>query len=166
MSLLAGFNHIATLTSDFDRLIGFYEEMFEVKAVYDARIPGGPRYRHAMLELTSTAALHAFEVPKENVEAAGNEIFRRGRVDHIALSVSDESVLEQVKKRLVASGASSGEIQRFGSVVTLYFEDPDGMGCEVACLAKGQSFADSADPAPGDAFWTRQGFDADPARPS
>ncbi len=56
MSLLRGFNHVATLTADLDRLITFYEEIFEVKAVFDSRMPAGPRYRHAMLELTPTCA--------------------------------------------------------------------------------------------------------------
>lgn len=156
MSLLEGFNHIATVTSDLDRLIAFYEETFEVSLVLDTRMPAGPRYRHAMLELTPTCALHAFEVPEENLVHVGNQMFKRGRVDHMALSVADETVLEEVAHRLKAAGASAGEIQRFGSVLSVYFEDPDGMACEVACLERGRTFAETAPPPPDSAFWRRQ----------
>ncbi len=54
-------------------------------------------------------------------------MFKRGRIDHLALSVADEAVLEEVRNRLLAVGATSAEIQSFGSVLSLYFEDPDGM---------------------------------------
>lgn len=155
MSLLDGFNHVATITANLDRLIQFYEDVFDVVAVYDAHMPGGPRYRHAMLELTPTCALHAFEVPENNIHQVGNEMFNRGRVDHIALSVADETVLQEVRTRLVAAGASNGTIQRFGSVISLYFEDPDGMGCEVACLEEGRGFAETGPPGPDDPFWER-----------
>ncbi len=160
MSLLQGFNHVATVTSDLDRLIAFYEEAFDVEVVLDTHMPAGPRYRHAMLEFTPTCALHAFEVPEENVRHAGNEMFKRGRVDHLAMSVSNETVLEEVRKRLVAAGASTGDIQRFGSVISLYFEDPDGMACEVACLEEGKGFAQTTPPPPDSPFWQRQGSDS------
>jgi catechol 2,3-dioxygenase-like lactoylglutathione lyase family enzyme len=35
MSLLQGFNHVATVTADLDRLIAFYEEAFDVEVVFD-----------------------------------------------------------------------------------------------------------------------------------
>ncbi len=49
MSLLQGFNHVATLTSDLDGLIAFYGKAFDVPVVLDTDMPAGPRYRHAML---------------------------------------------------------------------------------------------------------------------
>lgn len=55
---------------------------------------------------------------------------------------------------------STGDIQRFGSVISLYFEDPDGMACEVACLEEGKGFAQTSPPPPDSPFWQRQRSDS------
>lgn len=156
MALVDGFNHVAVMTKDMDRLSRFYREIFEAETVWDGETPLGGGTRHAFIELTPSTAIHAFELDEQRVDSMAGELLARGRVDHIALSVPDETVLEDVRTRLVEGGHSAGTITRFGAVISLYFEDPDGLPCEVCCLAQGsRGFADSAAPEPGDPFWSR-----------
>lgn len=156
MTLSVGFNHVAMVTKDIDRLSRFYSEVFEAETVWSGETPLRGGLPHAFIELNPTTAIHAFELPEEHVDGLRGELLARGRVDHFALSVPDESSLEKVRARLVEGGYSPGTITRFGSVVSLYFEDPDGLPCEVCTLAEGsRGFADCAPPEPGDPFWSR-----------
>lgn len=156
MSLVDGFNHVAVMTKDIDRLSRFYSDVFEAETVWDGETPLDGGTRHSFIELGPTTAIHAFELGDERVDAMEGRLLARGRVDHVALSVPDESVLEKVRTRLVEGGYSGGTITKFGSIISLYFEDPDGLPCEVCCLAEGsRGFADCAAPEPGDPFWSR-----------
>lgn len=161
MTLPIGFNHVAVLTKDLDRLSRFYSDVFEAQTVWSGETPLRGGLPHALIELNRTTAIHAFELPEEHVDGLSGELLARGRVDHFALSVPDESLLEKLQARLVEGGYSPGTVTRFGSVISLYFEDPDGLPCEVCCLAEGtRGFADMAAPEPGDPFWSRnQGQD-------
>jgi catechol-2,3-dioxygenase len=58
----------------------------------------------------------------------------RGPIDHYAIAVPSMEDLEVVRERLVAEGASSGEITDFGSALSVFFRDPDGAELEVCCL--------------------------------
>ncbi|MDP9068984.1 MAG: VOC family protein [Actinomycetota bacterium] len=161
MSLPIGFNHVAIVTKDLDRLGRFYSEVFEAETVWSGETPLRGGIPHAFIELNPTTAIHAFELPEEHVDGLGGELLARGRVDHFALSVPDGSLLEKLRARLVEGGYSPGTISRFGSVISLYFEDPDGMPCEVCCLAAGsRGFADCAAPEPSDPFWSRNDSDS------
>lgn len=156
MTITVGINHIAILTKDLERLSRFYREIFSAETVSRGNTPLRGGTRHAFIELNPTTAIHAFELPEEHIDGLGGDLLERGRVDHFALSVPDEAQLEKLRGRLVEGGYSPGTITRFGAVISLYFEDPDGLPCEVCCLAEGsQGFADSAAPEPGDPFWSR-----------
>ena len=62
----------------------------------------------------------------------------RGAIDHFALAVDGHAILEAASQRLVAAGAQEvGEVQRLGDELSVFFRDPDGMGCEVCCAADG-----------------------------
>lgn len=95
MALVDGFNHVAVLTKDIDRLARFYDEVFEAATVWDGETPLRGGTRHAFIELNPTTALHVFELPADHVDAMSGKLLERGRVDHVALSVPDESVLEE-----------------------------------------------------------------------
>lgn len=156
MGLVDGFNHVAVLTKDLDRLSRFYRDMFEVETVWSGVSPLREGTRHALFELSPASAIHAFEFPEPHVDGFVGGLFERGRVDHIALSVPDEAVLARVRDRLVEGGYCDGTITRFGSVVSLYFEDPDGLPCEVCYLEQGsRGFADLSAPSAESTFWQR-----------
>lgn len=133
MSLLAGIHHVAFLTADMDRLKEFYERVFGAVCVLDEVIPQGPweNARHAFIDLGAGCVLHPWEKP-------GSEwlgpmpIFDRGRIDHIALQAASRRAFEDLRHRLIDEGASDGTITDFGSLLSVFFRDPDGMEAEVA----------------------------------
>ena len=132
MPLTTGFNHVATVTTDIDRLASFYEAVFEVTTSPIDKMPHPPWLRHAFLAVGSDTVIHAVEDPGAG-EMFPGQIGRRGPVDHLALNVSDKATLEAVRERLVAQGSCDGTITNFGRILSLFFRDPDGMECEVAC---------------------------------
>jgi catechol 2,3-dioxygenase-like lactoylglutathione lyase family enzyme len=125
-----GFNHVATFTPDLDRYIAFYEEMFDATVVstMDAR---SDHPRMAVIEIGGGAALNAFEVPAETIVGERTKMGGRGPIDHFAIAVSSREELEVARNRLVTAGSSPGEVTDFGSALSVFFRDPDGMELEV-----------------------------------
>jgi catechol 2,3-dioxygenase-like lactoylglutathione lyase family enzyme len=134
MATTTGFNHVATLTSDLDRLVAFYTRVFgaEVTFEMDAQ-PDHPRM--VILDLGAGAALNVFEVDADTILGDRRRQGGRGAIDHFALAVDSRATLDAVRVRLVEAGADIGEVQRLGNEWSLFFRDPDGMELEVCCHA-------------------------------
>lgn len=131
--LTKGFNHVAIVSKDFDRLADFYRHTFGVEAFgIEEETRNGLTLRHGFLRLGPTSAVHVFEFPEAPTMSLSTEFFHRGRVDHVAIEAADEDAFEAGRQRLVEAGASTGEIQDWGVVKSVYFEDPDGLPCEFA----------------------------------
>jgi len=130
----AGFNHVATMTADLDRYVAFYGEIFgaEVLSIMDAE---GDRPRMAIVDMGGGSALNVFEVPPDSILGDRAKMGGRGPIDHYALAVESEETLLEIRDRLVAVGASPGEVTRFGpALLSVFFRDPDGAELEVAYL--------------------------------
>jgi catechol 2,3-dioxygenase-like lactoylglutathione lyase family enzyme len=129
MPLTEGFSHVATMTDDVDRLLGFYLRVFEAEAMFDFEEDG---VRHAAIDVGGTLVVHAFHVPWVPKDDR-REVFERGRIDHFGLTVPTAEVLLEVRRRLQAEGegVTDGEVRDFGPVYSLHFVDPDGMNLEV-----------------------------------
>jgi catechol 2,3-dioxygenase-like lactoylglutathione lyase family enzyme len=136
MALTDGINHVATVTTDLDRLAAFYKEAMDVPLVFEGRMPHPPGLRHGFLAVSSTSVIHAVEDPSAGAMFPG-EIGHRGPVDHLALNVPDRATLEMVRDRLATRGATDGTITDFGGILSVFYRDPDGMECEVACRQSG-----------------------------
>lgn len=135
MPLATGCNHIALVTEDLDRFLVFWTEVFDADVLLDMR--EGPM-RHAMVDLGGGFCLHPFEFDQGNPHGdASPEMFDRGHLDHVAIGVEDPDAFALLRQRLVDAGASDGTLTDFGPVRTVWFEDPDGMGCEIAHWADG-----------------------------
>lgn len=135
MPITAGAHHLTVFTSDMDRLIRFYEDVFDAVTVHDLAEPGadGGTLRHALIDLGCGFALHPFQMPGPTGQEAGSmEMGKRGHIDHLALRVADEDSLQEIRRRLVAAGASDGQLTDFGTIRLIAFRDPDGMEVEVA----------------------------------
>ena len=131
MARTIGFNHVATLTSDLDRTVAFYELAFgaEVTFTMEAREDHPRMY---VLDLGGRAALNVFEVPAADLIGERRRQGKRGAIDHFALAVDSRDALEAIKEQLREAGAQEvGEIQQLGDVWSLFFRDPDGMELEV-----------------------------------
>ena len=124
---LSGVNHVATMTADLDRLVRFYRDTFDAEALGEMSEPG---VRHAFISLGPETFLHPYQIDGNAEASKVLPMFERGRLDHLALNAADRSDFEEGRRRLVASGASDGTITDFGSMLSVFFRDPDGMECE------------------------------------
>jgi catechol 2,3-dioxygenase-like lactoylglutathione lyase family enzyme len=130
-----GFNHVATLTTEMDRTVRFYEEAFGAVVTFTMeRKDDHPKM--TIIDLGGGAALNIFEVPADEIIGDRRRQGGRGAIDHFALAVPDRATLEQMREQLVAAGADEvGEVQRLGDEWSLFFRDPDGMELEVCASA-------------------------------
>jgi catechol 2,3-dioxygenase-like lactoylglutathione lyase family enzyme len=133
--MTAGFNHVATLTVDLDRLVRFYAHAFGAELVLEMAA-GEDRPRMAVLDLGGGASLNAFEMAEGDIIGERRRQGGRGAIDHFALAVPDHATLVGMRDRLQAAGAEVGEVQRLGGEWSLFFRDPDGMELEVCCHAR------------------------------
>ncbi|HST83068.1 MAG TPA: VOC family protein [Kineosporiaceae bacterium] len=134
MPVTQGFNHIATMTADLDRLIKFYADAFGGEVTFEiTKTDDHPRM--ANIELGGGAGLNVFEVPNESIIGERRTLGGRGPIDHFGIAVDSRATLEGLRERMVAAGAEIGEIQRLGNIWSLFFRDPDGMELEVCAYA-------------------------------
>ena len=134
MPTTSGFNHVATLTTNMDRTVGFYKAAFGAEVIFEMQAqPDHPRM--IILDLGGGASLNIFEVERETIIGDRTQQGARGAIDHYALAVDSRATLDSVRDRLIAAGADIGDIQRLGDEWSLFFRDPDGMELEVCCHA-------------------------------
>jgi catechol 2,3-dioxygenase-like lactoylglutathione lyase family enzyme len=136
MDLVNDLHHMAFLTADMDRLISFYERIFDARVTLDREEEG---LRHAFIEIGPHTVLHPFEV--QGVEVPSRQpIFRRGRLDHFALNAASEEAFREVRRRLIAEGANATEgglVTDMGSMLSFSFHDPDDGWHEIMWVKPG-----------------------------
>lgn len=149
MALLNDVHHVAFVTGDMDRLIAFYQRIFEARVTFD-RVEDEPpappsprgRLRHAFIEIGPHTVLHPFEV--EGLAPPGREpMFGRGRLDHFALNAASEEAFREIRRRLIAEGANAtagGLVTDMGGMWSFSFYDPDGGWHEVMWVKPGAPF--------------------------
>ncbi|HKU38335.1 MAG TPA: VOC family protein [Polyangiales bacterium] len=128
MTLLSGIHHAAVMTKDLDRFVAFYSDVFGAEVVFRESVPG---LRHAILRIGSGIVLHPAEVPGSPDGEGRAEMFARGHLDHLGLNAGSREALLELRLRLMAAGATDGEISDLGPQWCLWFRDPDGMRAEV-----------------------------------
>jgi catechol 2,3-dioxygenase-like lactoylglutathione lyase family enzyme len=133
--LLNGFNHVAILTNDTDRLHAFYREVFDATVRNLADAPEGPGVRLSFIDVGPFSELNVFQVDDNSEADRQTPMFGRGRIDHLALQAGSLEAFETIRDRMIARGASDGFVTDFGAILSLFFRDPDGLECEV-CVAK------------------------------
>jgi catechol 2,3-dioxygenase-like lactoylglutathione lyase family enzyme len=137
VTLVNDLHHMTFLTADMDRLIGFYERIFDAEVTLDREEEGS--LRHAFIEIGPHTVLHPFEVP--DVELPGRQpIFGRGRLDHFALNAASEEAFREIRRRLIDEGANATEgglVTDMGSMLSFSFHDPDGGWHEVMWVKPG-----------------------------
>ena len=132
MPVTNGFNHVATLTTDLDRLVGFYRAAFDATISFEMdKTDDHPRM--TILDLGGGAALNAFETTAEEIVGEQRRQGGRGAIDHYALAVDSLETLRAVRERIVAAGGEVGDVQQLGGEWSLFFRDIDGMELEVCC---------------------------------
>ena len=131
MTLLAGVNHVAVLTTDLDRFVDFYTEVFDVEVVFTEATPA---FRHAIVRTGPSSWLHPAELTGNEHATASPTMFDRGHLDHLALTAATPASFATIRERLVARGASDGAIEDLGAFHSVWFDDPDGMRVELVLI--------------------------------
>jgi catechol 2,3-dioxygenase-like lactoylglutathione lyase family enzyme len=131
MTLTRGLNHVAVLTDDLDRFVGFYAEVFDLEVTFTEDTPD---FRHAILRAGPDSWLHPAEVRGGEHGSGSPAMFQRGHLDHLALVADSAVAFATLRERLVARGASDGAVEDLGPFHALWFEDPDGMRGELTVI--------------------------------
>ena len=133
MTITSGINHVATLTTDMDRTVAFYEQAFNATVPFEmARTDDHPWMK--IVDIGGGASLNVFEVTPEEIIGDRKRQGGRGAIDHFAFAVDSRATLETLRDRLVTAGALEvGEVQTLGGELSLFFRDPDDMDLEVCC---------------------------------
>ena len=130
MPMTSGFDHVATVTPDLDRVVAFYRAVFDAEVTFEmAATDDHPRM--VILDLGDGSALNVTEQAADTIVGDRPTPGGRGPIDHYGIAVASRDALSAVRDRLLAAGADIGDIQRLGDTWSLFFRDPDGMELEV-----------------------------------
>jgi catechol 2,3-dioxygenase-like lactoylglutathione lyase family enzyme len=129
MKLLEGVHHVTFLTEDLDRLVGFYERVFEARKTLDITEQG---VRHVFLEVGPTTVLHPFQILRgPGLPPAPGTMFERGRLDHFAFLAPSEEAFREIRRRIESEGAADGGVRDMKTMWIMAFHDPDAFYVEV-----------------------------------
>jgi len=127
--LLAGVNHVAVITDDTERFVQFYKDVFEATVSHTEKIGPGTL---TMVDIGPRTELNVFEVKGDaSADIARGSMFSHGPIDHMGLQAADREAFVEIRRRLVAKGASDGFVTDFGRAHSVFFVDPDGLEGEV-----------------------------------
>jgi catechol 2,3-dioxygenase-like lactoylglutathione lyase family enzyme len=127
--LLDGVNHVAVITDDTERFVRFYEEVFDATVSHQEQIGPGTL---TMVDIGPRTELNVFEVPAEGAaDLVRGSMFSHGPIDHMGLQAKDRDAFVEIRRRLVARGATDGFVTDFGRAHSVWFRDPDGLEGEV-----------------------------------
>ena len=131
MKLVDGISHVATMTEDLDRIVAFYQRVFDAEV---SEVMEEDGVRHQLIYLGDQVALHPFEVPWKQLDQRF-EMFDRGRLDHFGVTAPSVEALLELRDRLLAenegAGATDAQIRDFGALYSLHYVDPDGVHLEI-----------------------------------
>ena len=131
MKLVDGISHVATVTDDLDRMVAFYQRVFEAEV---GEVMEEEGLRHQLIFLGDQVALHPFELSWTQPDRRF-EMFDRGRLDHFGVTAPSVEALIEIRDRLLAeddgAGATDAAIRDFGALYSLHYVDPDGVHLEV-----------------------------------
>ena len=127
--LTNGFNHVAVLTNDTQRFVTFYRDVFEAEVLGEQRM--GDEGVLTFVQIGEDAEINLFELAGNSEATRQTPMFGRGRLDHLALRAASLESFEEIRRRLIAEGASDEFVTDFGPVLSLLFRDPDGLEAEV-----------------------------------
>jgi catechol 2,3-dioxygenase-like lactoylglutathione lyase family enzyme len=124
--LTKGIGHVARATADLDRLVEFYEGAFGAEV--SDRHDGDPR--HCFVHIGHGTVLHVFEMPR----ALPNHVrpWQHGPIDHFTLEAADLDAFITIRERLRERNCADDAVTDFGSLVSVFFRDPDGLLLELS----------------------------------
>ena len=145
--LTSGFNHVAILTNDTERLQAFYQDVFGAEVLRDGPEPGTSKgdVRMSVIHVGPNAELNVFQIVGNSEADRQTPMFARGRIDHLALQADSIESFDKIRDRLIARGAADDFVTDFGQILSVFFRDPDGLECEV-CVANPDAALGASNP--------------------
>lgn len=128
--LTSGFNHVAIITSDTERLHEFYRRVFDAESG-DHDLENNGQVRLTVVHVGPHSELNVFEIKGSAEPTKQVPMFGRGRIDHLAFQAESIEAFETIRDRLMECGAADDFVTDFGPVLSVFFRDPDGLECEV-----------------------------------
>jgi catechol 2,3-dioxygenase-like lactoylglutathione lyase family enzyme len=136
MPISTGLNHVATITAGLDRVVAFYQRVFDARITLEmGATEDHPRM--VILDLGGGSALNITEQPADTIVGDRIRPGGRGPIDHYGIAVASHADLTNVRDRLITAGEEVGGIQRLGDSWSLFFRDQDGMELEVCAPVEG-----------------------------
>ena len=131
-----GLNHISLVTGNLDATVAFYRDVLQMPVVFEA--PANPHHgRHAMISAGGPGmGLHFFELANAQIFRFPDDVpskpdFLPGALQHIAITVADETTALALRERLLAHGVPMTPVLepgRFAPMVRMFlFPDPSGL---------------------------------------
>lgn len=130
--LLDGINHVAILTNNTARFVEFYREVFGAEV--DGSTDMGGEGTLTLVRIGKQAEINLFELGGNTEAQRQTPMFGRGRIDHLGLQAASFEDFVEVRRRLMERGAADDFVTDFGSILSVFFRDPDGLEGEV-CVA-------------------------------
>ena len=126
--LLDGINHVAIITSDTQRFVDFYREMFGAEV--DNQEQMGDEGTLTFVRI-GRSEINLFQLNGNSEAERQTPMFGRGRIDHLGLQAASLEDFEEIRRRLIDRGAADEFVTDFGPILSLFFRDPDGLEGEV-----------------------------------
>lgn len=126
--MLAGFDHVAVLTADLERFVGFYSEVFGAEV--EGRLAENG-LEMVVLRIGPTSEINVFRIDGNDEAARQTPMFGRGRLDHFAFRAESIEQFDQLRDELVRRGCTDGFVTDFGQVLSVFFRDPEGLELEL-----------------------------------
>ena len=126
--LLDGVNHIGIVTEDTDRLVAFYRDNFGATA---HTVEDNDQIKLTFIDIGERRELNVFELKGDAPHFNRGDMLTNGAIDHIGLQAASKDAFDEIRRRLMACGATDGFVTDFGIALSLFFRDPDGLGGEV-----------------------------------
>ena len=103
--------------------------MFEAEV--DGQQSDGEGVRLTFVRIGESAELNVFEIDGNNEAQRQTPMFGRGRIDHLGLQAASLAAFDEIRRRLMDRGAADDFVTDFGSTLSLFFRDPDGLEGEM-----------------------------------
>ena len=133
--LLDGINHVGLITDDIDRFTAFYIEVFDARVDAVEHTPFGTLTLMSIGPRTELNVFHLNEDAKPDLTRGS--MFTHGPIDHMGLQAASKEAFDEIRRRMMARGATDGFVTDFGRSLSLFFRDPDGLEGEVLLYLRG-----------------------------